>query len=108
MTDDPRVHASWTNCSNRILRLKRCAGRVPSSCPSCACVGERCSVSAADLDKLFPVSDEPNLRTAGALSDDLGRFVRHEPIHPRPAGLLERVLRWVWRHRPFGSVKSGR
>ena len=33
-------------------------------------------------------------RSAAALADDLDRFLRHEPLEVRPAGLRQRVLRW--------------
>ena len=37
--------------------------------------------------------------TAGALAEELNRFLRHEPILARPIGRLERVARWC-RHNP--------
>ncbi len=37
--------------------------------------------------------------TAGALADELDRFLRHEPILARPIGRLERLARWC-RHNP--------
>src|SRR5262249_37223682 len=42
--------------------------------------------------------------TAGALADDLGHYLNLEPIHARPAGRLERGLRWVLRHRSISAA----
>ncbi len=41
--------------------------------------------------------------SAAALAEDLQRFQRGEPIAVRPAGLLERGLRWTRRH-PTGAA----
>jgi tetratricopeptide (TPR) repeat protein len=44
--------------------------------------------------------------SAEALADDLGRYLRHEPIHIRPASRAERLLKWA-RRRPAVAALTG-
>ena len=44
--------------------------------------------------------------SAAALAEDLHRFQRNEPIVARPAGPVERVLRWT-RRNPTGGSAGG-
>jgi WD40 repeat protein len=36
--------------------------------------------------------------SAAALADDLGRFLNGEPVSVRPAGMLEKVVKWIRRY----------
>ncbi|HEX2972745.1 MAG TPA: serine/threonine-protein kinase [Tepidisphaeraceae bacterium] len=51
------------------------------------------------LRKATTKDPEERYRTARAMADDLGRFLRDEPILARPPSLWDRSVKWTRRHR---------
>ena len=47
------------------------------------------------------IAKDPADRYASALAmaEDLGRFLRNEPIHARPPSLADKAVKWIRRHR---------
>jgi len=62
----------------------------------------------ADLDtlclKCLEKQPSQRLPTAGALSDELGRYLRGEPIVSRPLGRVSRLWRWGKRNRTVAGL----
>jgi tetratricopeptide (TPR) repeat protein len=58
----------------------------------------------AELETIVLKSLETNpaerYSTAQELADDLGRWLRDEPIRARRPSLVQRARKWCWRHRP--------
>jgi tRNA A-37 threonylcarbamoyl transferase component Bud32/tetratricopeptide (TPR) repeat protein len=77
-------------------------------------VGEVEPIALRQLDRSIPrdletichkaITKEPNGRYASAdlLSKDLERWLRGEPIHARPAGMVERAVKWC-RRKPVSA-----
>jgi serine/threonine protein kinase/formylglycine-generating enzyme required for sulfatase activity len=56
--------------------------------------------------KALEKNPDDRYQTAGALADDLRRFLAGEPVHARPPGILRRVRRFVALHRAVSAAAA--
>jgi serine/threonine protein kinase/formylglycine-generating enzyme required for sulfatase activity len=53
---------------------------------------------AVIVQKCLEKDPDRRYQTMGALAADLRRFLKHEPIHAKPPGALQRTLKWARRN----------
>ncbi len=54
--------------------------------------------------KCLEKSQQRRYASAGALAEDLLRFIRHEPVHARPASVLNRTVKWTKRRPALAAI----
>ena len=83
-----------------LLQAARIVQETPPSRPSTTARGLR-----GDLETIVLTALEKDrvrrYQSAGAFSDDLHRYLRHEPIAARPPSSVYRLKLFVRRHKPF-------